>query len=161
VLALALHASGDLERARQQCLGAIESAASEGFVSAFVDEGVPMLRLLNSVAQPADNLPGGPVAGAFLQQLRDKLAARHGNDAGRPDTPAALTTGTAALEELTRTERKVLFLLADGMSNKAMAEKLFVSEATIKTHLRSINAKLNASSRTHAIAMARKSGLLP
>ncbi|WP_228935621.1 LuxR C-terminal-related transcriptional regulator [Paraburkholderia saeva] len=160
VLALALHAAGSIERARQECLNAIAAAAGEGFVSTFVDEGAPMLHLLNIVALHADSPASGSVSGAFLQQLRERLAARHGGGVVMPDTASSPIAGAPATEELTKTERKVLVLLADGLSNKAMADKLFVSEATIKTHLRSINAKLNASSRTHALAVARKAGLI-
>ncbi|WP_233884624.1 LuxR C-terminal-related transcriptional regulator [Paraburkholderia flagellata] len=161
VLALALLAAGETERARKECLDAVEYAASEGFVSTFLDEGAPMLHLLNVATEHADSPAGGLVSGAFLQQLVDRLAARHGGDGRQSDAPPSPMAHAVTPEELTRTERKVLVLLADGLSNKAMAGKLFVSEATIKTHLRSINAKLNASSRTHAIAVARKAGLLP
>ncbi|WP_240479341.1 response regulator transcription factor, partial [Delftia tsuruhatensis] len=50
----------------------------------------------------------------------------------------------------------VLELLASGYSNAAMAEKLFVSDSTVRTHLRSINLKLGARSRTQAVALARE-----
>jgi len=63
-------------------------------------------------------------------------------------------------EPLTRKEIRVLKLLAEGHSNSAMAEKLFVSDSTIRTHLRNINAKLNASNRTEAVAIARKAGVV-
>lgn len=160
LLALALYAGGKAENARRECLQAVEFAAGEGFVTTFTDEGAPMLRLLDALAQSADSPAVDSVTGTFLQQLRDRLARLCGNDAAQSDTASSQTMAPVPLEELTRTERKVLVLLADGLSNKAMADKLFVSEATIKTHLRGINAKLNASSRTHAVALARKAGLL-
>jgi LuxR family maltose regulon positive regulatory protein len=59
-------------------------------------------------------------------------------------------------EPLTRKEIRVLQLLAEGYSNSAMAEKLFVSDSTVRTHLRNINMKLNAKSRTQAVAIARR-----
>jgi len=158
LLALALHACGDMEGARRECLAAVEFAAAEGFVSTFVDEGIPMLRLLDAVSEYAHR--PAPAITAFLQQLRNHLAAHNGGDTSPQEAPASPSVRTPAFEELTRTERKVLVLLGDGLSNKAMADRLFVSEATIKTHLRGINAKLNASSRTHAVALARKAGLL-
>ncbi|MBP0630522.1 tetratricopeptide repeat protein [Cupriavidus sp. AcVe19-1a] len=160
MLALALHATGDIERARHECLKAAEFAAGEGFTNTFVDEGAPMLRLLDAIARRDDSPSLSSTAGAFLQQLRNRLATYHNSDAAPADTTVSQTTNNLQLEGLTRTERKVLVLLADGLSNKAMANKLFVSETTIKTHLRGINAKLNASSRTHAVALARKAGML-
>jgi LuxR family maltose regulon positive regulatory protein len=63
-------------------------------------------------------------------------------------------------EPLTRKEIRVLQLLAEGYSNSAMAEKLFVSDSTVRTHLRNINMKLDAKSRTQAVAIARKLGVI-
>lgn len=61
---------------------------------------------------------------------------------------------------LTRKERQVLELLACGFSNDRMATQLFVSESTVRTHLRSINQKLRAGSRMQAVAIARSIGLV-
>ena len=61
---------------------------------------------------------------------------------------------------LTRKEIRVLELLVQGHSNNAMAEKLFVSDSTVRTHLRNINMKLGAHSRTQAVAIARRLGLV-
>ena len=55
---------------------------------------------------------------------------------------------------------RVLQLLVEGYSNSAMAEKLYVSDSTVRTHLRNINAKLGAHSRTQAVAIARRLGLI-
>ncbi|KTT13464.1 hypothetical protein NS331_24260 [Pseudacidovorax intermedius] len=63
-------------------------------------------------------------------------------------------------EPLTRKEIRVLELLAAGYSNAAMAEKLFVSDSTVRTHLRNINLKLGARSRTQAVALARQAGVV-
>ena len=52
-------------------------------------------------------------------------------------------------------------LLAEGHSNKVLAEKLFVSESTVRTHLRNINYKLSVSTRTQAVTAARRLGILP
>lgn len=61
---------------------------------------------------------------------------------------------------LTARELDVLRQVADGATNRAIAKALFVSEATVKTHLVHINEKLGATSRTEAVAVARRSGLL-
>jgi len=70
----------------------------------------------------------------------------------------AVTESDAAL--LTRREREVLDLVADGLSNKLIAEKLGVSEHTAKFHLRSIMDKLGADTRTDAVARAARRGML-
>src|ERR671927_1280476 len=55
---------------------------------------------------------------------------------------------------LTAREREILQLLADGMSNADVAAKLFISQETVKSHVRHILAKLEADTRTHAVAIA-------
>jgi LuxR family maltose regulon positive regulatory protein len=66
----------------------------------------------------------------------------------------------ALLEPLTVKEIRILALLAEGYSNSALAEKLFVSDSTVRTHLRNINGKLNAQNRTQAVAVGRKLGVI-
>jgi two-component system NarL family response regulator len=70
-----------------------------------------------------------------------------------------LVTGMSS-ESLTDREAEVLQLLADGKSNKEIGVKLFISEFTVKGHLRNIFAKLNVLSRTEAISAATRRGLV-
>ena len=70
-----------------------------------------------------------------------------------------LVTGISS-EPLTDRETEVLQLLAQGKSNKEIAAKLFISEFTVKGHLRSIFTKLNVLSRTEAISAATRRGLV-
>ena len=67
---------------------------------------------------------------------------------------------TATTEPLSEREREVLLLLAQGASNKYMAEKLFITEGTVKNHVSNILAKLQAENRTQAADIARKQGLV-
>ena len=67
---------------------------------------------------------------------------------------------TSTLESLSDREREVLILLAQGASNKDMAEKLFITEGTVKNHVSNILAKLQAENRTQAADIARKQGLV-
>ena len=75
--------------------------------------------------------------------------------------PFALNT--AKIEELAITAREleVLQLIAEGLSNREIAEKLFVSENTVKTHSRRIFDKLGARRRTQAVQLAKEFGLIP
>jgi two-component system nitrate/nitrite response regulator NarL len=63
-------------------------------------------------------------------------------------------------EELTPRERQVLQLLAEGLSNKAIAQRLGISEHTVKFHVNSILGKLDAQSRTEAVIRATRLGLI-
>ena len=72
----------------------------------------------------------------------------------QPLQQTVLVDGNAAPVELTERELDVLNALADGLSNKAIGKRLWLSEQTVKFHLTSIYRKLGVSSRTEAIAMA-------
>jgi DNA-binding NarL/FixJ family response regulator len=63
-------------------------------------------------------------------------------------------------EMLTAREREILQLLADGMSNADVAEKLFISQETVKSHVRHILTKLEADTRTHAVAIALREAII-
>ena len=63
-------------------------------------------------------------------------------------------------EMLTGREREILQLLADGMSNADVAEKLFISQETVKSHVRHILTKLEADTRTHAVAIALREAII-
>jgi two-component system NarL family response regulator len=82
---------------------------------------------------------------------------------GETCIPAALvqklTTGLSS-ESLTGRELNVLELLARGKSNKEIGANLYISETTVKSHLRSIFRKLNVLSRTEAITVASRRGLV-
>jgi len=82
---------------------------------------------------------------------------------GETCIPPALTAKLAAgmsNDSLTGRELEVLTLLARGKSNKEIGVSLYISETTVKSHLRSIFAKLNVLSRTEAIAAASRRGLV-
>ena len=64
------------------------------------------------------------------------------------------------LPKLTEREVEVLRLLATGASNKEMARALFVTEATVKSHIAHIFTKLNVDSRSRAIHLAQETGLI-
>jgi DNA-binding NarL/FixJ family response regulator len=66
----------------------------------------------------------------------------------------------APLESLSARERDVLRLLARGLPNKLIAQELFISEHTVKFHIRSILDKLNATNRTEAVRVGLERGLI-
>ena len=117
-----------------------------------------LLRRYRAATLEASALRGDPLLADHLQAL----IQLSGDDANLPDAvdDAGPTTLAATSEPLTRQEVRVLQLLAEGYSNGAMASKLFISDSTVRTHLRNINAKLGARNRTQAVAYARRLGVM-
>ena len=76
-----------------------------------------------------------------------------------PPNIAQRVVDSYARESLTDREHEVIQLMVEGMSNRAIAEKLFVSEGTIKTHVTRILTKLDAKSRTEAVTKALRRGI--
>jgi DNA-binding NarL/FixJ family response regulator len=77
-----------------------------------------------------------------------------------PGLMAEFVSGRGQAEILTPREREILQLLADGMSNADVAEKLFISQETVKSHVRHILAKLEADTRTQAVAIALREAMI-
>ena len=87
-----------------------------------------------------------------------------GGSAFDPRSAAVVLRTVSGESETTETlsdrEREVLRLLADGMSNKRIGETLYISESTVKFHIRNIIRKLGVSKRTDAVYIASKRGLI-
>jgi DNA-binding NarL/FixJ family response regulator len=74
--------------------------------------------------------------------------------------PQAAVRGAALTEPLTQRERQVLAMLANGLSNRRIAERLTISENTVKAHVAAILAKFGATSRTEAVTIGVRLGLV-
>lgn len=154
--AVALHQAGQRNPALRAMRETLQEAMQEGFIRIFKDEGPLSLNLVRDVldSMPGDANDESNAVRAFAVRV---LQIESSHTAGTaPSTLASL----AADHELTAREFDVLILLAKGYGNQAIAEKLFVSIATVKTHLRNINAKLGSHTRTEAISIARKQGII-
>ena len=77
-----------------------------------------------------------------------------------PDLRSDEPPGSPALDQLTSRERQVLIHVAEGMSNSEIAAALFVSEATVKSHLGRVLAKLSLRDRVQAVIFAYQAGLV-
>ena len=75
--------------------------------------------------------------------------------------PFALDEQRLKLLGITKRELEILELIARGMSNREIAEKLFVSENTVKTHSSRLFDKLGAKRRTQAVQLGKEMGLIP
>jgi LuxR family maltose regulon positive regulatory protein len=150
--ALGHQAHGERERATSLLGEALALAQPGGFVRAFVDEGPAMAQLLAHAA-----------ARAVVPEYTARLLAAFAADAPQPDDkprPPALTRAQPLIEPLSERELEVLRLIADGLSNQEIGERLFLALDTVKGHNRHIFDKLQVQRRTEAVARARELGLI-
>jgi LuxR family maltose regulon positive regulatory protein len=133
---------------------ALALAEPEGYVRIFVDEGSSMAELLSEVLEAQQSGRLDSLRRVPAHYLRKLLAALE-RDAPSPAQPA-----TELPEVLSERELEVLQLIAAGKSNRRIASELFVSVGTVKTHINNLYRKLDAHSRTQAVARARELKLL-
>jgi LuxR family maltose regulon positive regulatory protein len=156
-LLLAMHALGHQNRgsAKRSLRTALRLAQPGGFIRAILDEGPDIMQLLREEYQSLLEANGGSRRPSPEQDFIAFLLQASGTD-----TRGGLAAAQATLQPLTEREREMLVLLANGSSNKAMATRLYVSENTVKFHLKNIYAKLSVTSRVQATTAARQIGIL-
>jgi LuxR family maltose regulon positive regulatory protein len=149
--ALILKAKEDIGAALDELKSALALAEPGGLINIFVSKGKPVAELLEEIVavkkRDQDDIKAG-----FSQSYVKKIMI--GFKASTPPKIEGL------FESLSEREIEVLFLIARGLSNKDIAEKLFISLNTVKTHTKNINSKLNVNSRTRAVARAKELGIL-
>jgi LuxR family maltose regulon positive regulatory protein len=150
--AIAYHTLGQNDKAARLLDDALAMAQPAGFVRIFVDEGPPMANLLSEAA----------ARGIMPDYTRKLLAAFEAERQSGAHGPShAITPSVQPLiEPLSPRELEVLHLVAEGLSNREIGERLFIALDTVKGHNRSIFGKLQVHRRTEAVARARELGLL-
>jgi len=145
VLSLAFHAKGEQSNALASLEQALKLAEPEGYLRLFVNESKTMTDLLFRFNN------------SYLQQYSKKILAVL---ALQKDIPHSSFIIQPLIDPLSERELEVLQLIAQGLSNQELTRKLFVTLSTVKGHNLRIFAKLQAKSRTEAVARARELGLL-
>jgi LuxR family transcriptional regulator, maltose regulon positive regulatory protein len=147
--AVALHVRGEKDKAVQVLADALALAEPGGFIRLFLDEGAPMAELLSAAATQGIRPDyANKLLAAFEVETKDE----------RP-TPSVLGP-LSLVEPLSPRELEVLRLIAQGLSNQEIGERLFLALDTVKGHNRRIFDKLQVQRRTEAIARASELGLL-
>jgi len=149
--ALALHAQGETASAITTLKRALALAEPENYIRSFLDIGKPMEEfLLWSLESPALSEPH---LHAYVSRLLSHFAADLPSKSSQP-------AGSTLIEPLTERELEVLRLIAQGLSNREIGERLFLALSTVKGYNRIIFDKLQVQRRTEAVARARQLGLL-
>lgn len=97
------------------------------------------------------------VTGKLIEEFR-RLSEQEGASEHSYSVDDSQSLDPKLIESLTRREREVLQLMAEGKSNRAIGEFLFISEKTVKNHVSSILQKLNVQDRTQAVVISIKNG---
>jgi len=126
--------------------------------SGFLLKDVPPTELVGAIRTVArgDAVVSPRVTRRLLEEYSDKLPDLSGDGSGTPSSGE----DHPALAQLTDREREVLLAVADGLSNAEIAERLYVSEATVKSHVGRLLAKLGLRDRVQAVVFAFQSGLV-
>lgn len=139
--------------ARQLMAKSIRAAAPEGMIRPFLDAGYQLAPLLTLVCRTEKFTTK---SANFLQTILDNLQPGAGQTVVSQEEIAQLSTAASISER----ERDVLQLVRQGLSNREIAARLFISPSTVKTHLKNIYRKLEVNGRAQAIVKAQKLGVL-
>jgi two-component system, NarL family, response regulator DegU len=145
-------------------------AATQAIIEADARQRVVMLTMHTETDIVRRALKAGAVGyvtkdSSFSQVLEAVLLAHDGDIILSPDLANALLTESQFTHEnqekvITEREEQVLQLLADGLSTPEIAERLFISQKTVKNHLASIYEKIDARDRTQAVIRGIKMGII-
>ncbi|HSF83075.1 MAG TPA: LuxR C-terminal-related transcriptional regulator [Anaerolineales bacterium] len=148
---LCYQATNDLDRAIEVLRGALKLAEPEGYIRTFVDNGLPMQRLLDQAAK-ANLFP--EYAAILLSAFPLKAGERESTK------PQKAFPHHSLVEPLTDQELSILRLMAAGLSHNEIASELYLSINTVKWHTTHIYSKLGVHRRAHAVSRARDLSIL-
>jgi len=145
-----IEATGEIRRELPDVeVVALTSVLEDASVAGAIRAGAIGYLLKNTEADELRQAIRAAAAGQV--QLASEAAARLMREVRAPESPGRLT----------ERETEILKLLAQGKANKQIAGELFISEKTVRSHVHSILAKLNVTSRTQAVLHAVRIGLVP
>ena len=127
-------------------------AEPAGFIRTFIDEGAPMAELLTE-ALTKGMMPD--YTSKLLTVFKTEEQKRKDNS-----LPQSVSIKQSLIEPLSERELEILQLIADGLSNRDICERLFLALPTVKGHNQNIFEKLGVQRRTEAVARARELSLL-
>ena len=143
--AMICQAQDDIDRALDALEDALSLGEAEGYIRTFVDRDAPMAQLLVEAAARG-------IMPDYTARLLAAFDAGAKGDTTSPPQPL--------VEPLSQRELEVLELIAQGLSNREISQRLVLALSTVKGHNQNIFGKLQVQRRTEAVARARELGLL-
>ena len=148
--ALAFEAQEDISPAMPLLERTLTLAEPEGYFQIFVGEGPPMAHLLYGALSQE-------IAPDYVQRLLKAFPVEEPEEVV-PSQPQG--SDSELIEPLSEREIEVLQLIAEGLSNREVGDRLYLTINTVKAHSRTIYSKLGVNNRTQAVAKARSLGIL-
>jgi LuxR family transcriptional regulator, maltose regulon positive regulatory protein len=143
LLAVAADEAGDEARAFQYARGVLDLAMREQYIRSILDEGPAFLRVMRRAIRQDDSPARRQYAALLLA-------------AAEPASQADPLDQHALVEPLTARQEEVLTLMAEGRSNREIADMLFLAEGTVKAHVHQIFSKLMVRNRAEAVRAAQR-----
>jgi len=145
---------GDNQTSQVDYVKALELAEPEGFISLFVEHGQPVAKALGDLLKR--NQLGG-VKSDYVKHILEAFPESHpAHDEKSAHISSNGTEPMALINPLTDRELDVLRLMTEGLKYKEIAGRLFISQNTVRYHVKTIYGKLSVNNRTQAIERARK-----
>ena len=147
LLALIYYNYDQEEKAKMFLQESIKIKGDERYLTVFVNEGESILPLISNFKDVVPN---------FFEKVKELV----GNGSSDNTSSKNLSGQDKHIDSLTERETEILILVAKGLTNKKIAEKLYITAGTTKWHLSNVYSKLAVNKRTQAVAKAKKLGLL-
>jgi len=145
----AFYLNGDLDTALSILEEALFWAKPSGYIRLFLDESEPLVELL-SVANAQGIMPD------YTHKLLTEFSAEQSD----LSSESSRIVDQPLIEPLSDREMEILQLVAEGLSNREISDRLYLALSTVKGHNRNIYGKLGVERRTEAVARARELGLI-
>lgn len=162
LMALTQHSTGQTDKALNLFGQALELAERTSSIRLFADESAQLTEFFSQELQTAASpLFQNSVLDALQRKAKSNPASELcTSTAVQASLPSRSESSSGVEEPISKRELEVLHLIHEGLANKQIASRLNLAPATVKAHIRNLYGKIGASSRTEALAKARKLGLL-